>query len=95
VGGKVDGKWPVEFTFWRDGKTKELRVIYAHAEQVGEPLDVEKSIPDFENGVMFVGDSIEVTLSTADPNIATAKGNFKKPRVAVLARDFAAKLPKE
>lgn len=92
--GKWDGKWPVEFTISRDPKTKELVVIYAHAEHLGDPLEEEVSQPAFEDGVLYVGDSMEITLSTVDPNIATVKGNFKKPRVAVLARDFAAKKPK-
>jgi hypothetical protein len=94
--GKWDGKWPVEFTFSRDPKTKELLVIYAHAEHVGDPLEAEeKSYAGFKDGVVLVGDSIEVSLSTADPNIATAKGHFKKPRIAVLARDFSAKKAKD
>lgn len=85
--GKWDGKWKVQFTVYRDPQTKETLVLYEREERVGEPLKQELADAVFEEGVLWVGENIEISLSSKDPDKATAKGHFFKARTAELSRE--------
>jgi hypothetical protein len=83
--GKWDDIYSVQFTISKDPKDGQYQLVYEWEEIVGQPMKRREWPVEERDGTLFTG-PIEITLSSEDPNHATAVGRFRNPRTAELTR---------
>jgi hypothetical protein len=85
--GKWDGTYGVQFTITPIADDKErVNVLYEWEEKLGQPYHSSTSKPKIVGNVLKLN-LIEITISAEDPNRAVAKGNFARPRTAILTKE--------
>jgi hypothetical protein len=89
--GKWDETWKVRFTISK-GEKSPYKVFYEWEEHSGEPMSkmtIENT--QFKDGSLEIGKTNMITIEFKDDGSAVAKGNFKKPRTAILKKQSSTK----